>query len=61
MEMKINLKNVVCSLDSEELKRFINSDELNIKLQTHTPTFFNKPQIWKFNINLKGRILHQIF
>ena len=55
MEMRLNLKNVVCKLESEELKRFINTDELVVKLQTHTPTFFNKPQLWKFNINLKGQ------
>lgn len=54
MEMDLNLKNVTCSLESEDLKRFVNSDELSLHLETQTPTFYNKPQLWKFNIELKG-------
>ena len=53
---KVHMKNVVCSLESEELKRFINTDELNLHLDTYAPTFFNKHQIWKFDVELKGRI-----
>ena len=36
------------------IERFINVDELSICLNTFSPLFFNKAQLWKFDIELKG-------
>ena len=54
LEQNADLKEVICTLESEQLKRFVNTDEFKLHLETHSPKFFNKAQLWKFVIGLRG-------
>lgn len=53
MTQKISLQDAKVSFQSEPLKRFLEAKEITVFLETLTPTFFNRHQLWTFDVNIK--------